>query len=88
MTKPTLQEELVLLQEEVSKLKTEKVAAIKEKLNTEALSKDIIEIKDKFEGEVEDIVKKVKEDYNNISPISAFMIFALGAIFGRLISSK
>jgi len=37
---------------------------------------------------VNDLVETVKKDYQNLSPASAILLFALGALLGRTLSSK
>ena len=37
---------------------------------------------------VNELVETIKKDYNNISPASAVLLFALGALLGRVLSSK
>jgi hypothetical protein len=46
------------------------------------------------EGKVEakealnDLLETIKKDYENLSPTSAIVLFALGAAFGHALSSK
>jgi len=37
---------------------------------------------------VSDLIETVKKDYNNLTPSSAIILFALGALLGRALSSK
>jgi hypothetical protein len=35
-----------------------------------------------------EITERIKEDYENMSPVTAVAIFAAGALFGRIFLSK
>ncbi len=37
---------------------------------------------------LDDLLQTIKKDYENLSPTSAIILFALGAAFGRALSSK
>ena len=81
MASMTLEEELAMLKKEVEALKKQNEAQVSYEEDVDGESID-------FQGEFQELIEKVKLDYENLSPITAVGIFALGALFGRSISSK
>ena len=74
----------------------ETLKAEKEQLNNieqaEAKVSNIIESLESGKADAKEtlnhLLDTIKNDYKNISPISAIALFALGAAFGNVISSK
>ncbi|HDK38339.1 MAG TPA: hypothetical protein ENG92_04915 [Thiolapillus brandeum] len=100
MTKMTMQEELEMLRKEVEELKqhqeqaetesrddfSDAEALIREKL--EQAGEKAEELKEEVMEQLHDLMELLKSEYENVSPVAAVLLFALGAVFGRAISSK
>jgi len=90
--------------EELKKQKAaqEKEAQLKAKKEEEAKALEMAEAQEKAEELIESLeegktdakemldqlLKTIRKDYENISPTSAIVLFALGAAFGHALSSK
>lgn len=77
--------------ERAESLKADKA---QEKLEKEA-EKDLKEIREsaeadeaEFKDALSNLLETFKKDYENLSPTSAIVLFALGAAFGHALSSK
>ncbi len=95
-----LREEVELLRQQNATQAKEAVA--KEKKEQEAENKDIAKAKEKAEEimtslnegktdakeTLDKLMDTIKNDYENLSPTSAIVLFALGAAFGHALSSK
>ncbi len=94
----TMKEEIEQLRKEVEQLRKEKEAAELAKARAEeetaekqeAFVDEAVEEVKKLKGEFGDsfkeIAEQVKKDYENLSPATAVLLFALGALFGRSLS--
>ena len=79
------EEEMVKLLEEKE---TKKIEISKVKNKAEEI---VCSIKEKKEDTTEvfsTLVDTIKKDYDNLSPTTAVLLFALGALFGSSLSSK
>ena len=99
-----MHEELEMLRKEVIDLKRQKEEAIseaqkmnvsKEVKNKESRESTIKKIKENaahaeenLHENLSELIETVKNEYNTLSPVAAVLLFALGASFGRAISSK
>ncbi len=99
-----MHEELEVLRKEVIDLKRQREEAIAEaqKMNTskEAKNKETRDIaikkikenaahaEENLHENLSELIETVKSEYNTLSPVAAILLFALGAAFGRAISSK
>jgi len=96
MAKMTMHQELDLLRKEVIELKKQNVEAQKtemieteeEKAKIEALKEEEEHLEGEFKIQINEFVEKIKTDYDNLSPVAAVLIFALGAMFGSTFSSN
>lgn len=92
MAKMTMAEEIKYLREEVERLKKEDVQSrvdeVEEDTTLDALVDGIHDIEGELEHKVNALVERMKDDYENMSPVTAVAIFAVGALFGRLFLSK
>jgi CRISPR/Cas system-associated endonuclease Cas3-HD len=79
------EEEKIKLIEDKKKKELE-VNKIKEK--TQEIVGSINETKTDTKEAFNTLVDTVKKDYDNLSPTSAVLLFALGALFGSSLSSK
>ena len=91
-----IQKELETLRLEIENLKEQKKQTqdtkIIENKDIEATITKFLESTHNFKGDAKDsineLLKTIKKDYANISPITAIGLFAIGMIFGRVTSSK
>jgi len=85
--KNTVQEELEELRSKVENLKNTKNqiqdTATKELENIETTVKDFLD-----KDNINELIVRIKKDYENMSPVTAVGLFALGVIFARVISRK
>lgn len=92
MAKMTMAEEIKFLREEVERLKKEDVQSradeVEEDTTLDALVDGIHDIEGELEERVNALIERMKDDYENMSPVTAVAIFAVGALFGRLFLSK
>lgn len=92
MAKMTMAEEIKFLREEVERLKKEDVQRradeVEEDTTLDALVDGIHDIEGELEDKVNALIERMKDDYENMSPVTAVAIFAVGALFGRLFLSK
>ncbi len=104
MKKMTMQQELEMLRNEVQNLKARQKEDIDNQDSSEedvstkfsvhrgdinAFFKEQVEhLEDDVKDQVEDIIKTLKKDYETIAPVSALILFAIGAAFGRALSSR
>ncbi|HEC05310.1 MAG TPA: hypothetical protein ENJ12_00525 [Thiolapillus brandeum] len=101
MPKMTMREELEMLRREVEELKRqqqeeavaektgpveEAEALIRQKL--EAAGDKVDEIRGEMKDQLEELADTLKSEYEHLSPVAAVFLFALGVVFGRVISSK
>lgn len=45
-------------------------------------------VKEDAKEKLDDLLHTIKKDYENLSPVAAVVLFALGAAFGRALESK
>jgi len=64
----------------------EEIAEAKEK--AEAIMTSLEDGKTDAKEALDQLVDTIKKDYENLSPTSAIVLFALGAAFGHALSSK
>ena len=95
-----LRKEVETLKKEKEALKKkERTESLKAEIAQENLEKeaekDIKEISESAEADevapkdtLSDLLETFKKDYENLSPTSAIVLFALGAAFGHALSSK
>lgn len=92
MAKMSMAEEIKYLRAEVERLKKEDVDNTVEEIEEDAALDALVEGVHNMEGELEDkvheLVERMKDDYENMSPVTAVAIFAVGALFGRIFLSK
>jgi len=94
MAKMSMEEEIRFLREEVERLKKEDVKReaqseeFEEDETLDALVDGVHKIEDELNEKMHEITERIKEDYENMSPVTAVAIFALGALFGRIFLSK
>jgi len=84
MAKMSMEEEIKFLREEVERLKKEEALnEAEEEEFEEDMALDAL-----VDGVHKIVVERMKEDYENMSPVTAVAIFAVGALFGRIFLSK
>ena len=92
MAKMSMQEELKLLREEVARLKQTDTQKPEEALEADtaldALVEGAYELEGELESQAQELLERMKLDYENMSPATAVAIFSAGALFGRLFLSK
>ena len=92
MAKMSMQEEIKFLREEVERLKKEDTQSAPEEVEEDAALDALVDGVHNIEGEIEEkvheLVDRMKDDYENMSPVTAVAIFAVGALFGRIFLSK
>ena len=92
MAKMSMAEEIKYLREEVERLKKEDMQSTPEEIEEDAALDGLVEGVHEMEVEIEEraheLVERMKEDYENMSPVTAVAIFAVGALFGRIFLSK
>ncbi len=92
MAKMSMEEEIRYLREEVERLKKEDAQKsqpeLEEDETLDALVDGVHKIEDELNDKMHEITERIKEDYENMSPVTAVAIFALGALFGRIFLSK
>ncbi|MGB5966343.1 MAG: hypothetical protein WBF77_06345 [Sulfurimonadaceae bacterium] len=92
MAKMSMAEEIKFLREEVERLKKEDVEStseeIEEDVALDALVEGVQNMESELEDKVHELVERMKDDYENMSPVTAVAIFAVGALFGRIFLSK
>jgi predicted transcriptional regulator len=92
MAKMSMAEEIKFLREEVERLKKEDAQSAPEvtedDASLDALVEGVHEMEDELEDKVHELVERMKDDYENMSPVTAVAIFAVGALFGRIFLSK
>lgn len=89
MKKSELEQEVLMLRQELEHLraKTEKPRAQKKaktpypRIDSKTLESDIKQI-------LSDVLKHAKKDYDNLSPATALLLFALGALFGSALAGN
>ena len=92
MAKMSMEEEIRYLREEVERLKKEDAKnnpqELEEDETLDALVDGVHKIEDELNDKMHEITERIKEDYENMSPVTAVAIFAVGALFGRIFLSK
>ena len=92
MAKMSMAEEIKFLREEVDRLKKEDIDNSPEEIEEDAALDALVDGVHSMEGELEEkaheLVERMKDDYENMSPVTAVAIFAVGALFGRIFLSK
>ena len=92
MAKMSMAEEKKFLREEVERLKKEDAQSAPEEVEEDAALDALVDGVHNMEGEIEEkvheLVDRMKDDYENMSPVTAVAIFAVGALFGRIFLSK
>ncbi|WP_345978035.1 hypothetical protein [Sulfurimonas sp. HSL3-7] len=92
MAKMSMEEEIKYLREEVERLKKEDAQNNQQELEEDetldALVDGVHKIEDELNDKMHEITERIKEDYENMSPVTAVAIFAAGALFGRIFLSK
>jgi len=88
----SMEDEIKALKEELARLKQEDTLNNKEEFEEDMSLDSLVDGAYALEGDLElkahEIAERMKEDYENMSPITAVAIFAVGALFGRLFLSK
>ena len=74
--------------EEKKALETEQLEINKAKNKAEEIMASLDEGKTDAKEALDQLVETIKKDYENLSPTSAIVLFALGAAFGHALSSK
>jgi len=100
MPKMTMREEIEMLRREVEELKRQQEEAVQEETAPDEGAETLIrqkfeqagdkveEIKDEMKEQLEELADTLKQEYEHLSPVAAVFLFALGVVFGRVISSK
>ncbi len=92
MPKMSMEEEIASLREEVERLKKEDEASVQvaeqEEVSLDALVEGVQNLEGDVELKAEELLARIKDDYENMSPLTAVAIFAAGALFGRIFLSK
>ena len=92
MAKMSIEEEIKFLREEVERLKKEdaknSIEEFEEDETLDSLVDGVHKIEDELNDKFHAIAERIKDDYENMSPITAVAIFAAGALFGRIFLSK
>ncbi len=92
MAKMSMAEEIKFLREEVERLKKEDIQnspeESEEDVSLDALVDGVHDMEAELEEKAHELVERMKEDYENMSPVTAVAIFAVGALFGRIFLSK
>ncbi len=92
MPKMSMEEEIASLREEVERLKKEDEASVQvaeqEEVSLDALVEGVQNLEGDVELKAEELLARIKDDYENMSPVTAVAIFAAGALFGRIFLSK
>jgi ElaB/YqjD/DUF883 family membrane-anchored ribosome-binding protein len=92
MATMSIEEEIKFLREEVERLKKEDIKNSTEEFEEDETLDSLVDGVHKIEDELNDkfhaIADRIKEDYDNMSPVTAVAIFAAGALFGRIFLSK
>jgi len=92
MAKMSMQDELKSLREEVERLKQvnhqEDVDELEVDSALDALVEGASELEGELESKAQEVLERMKLDYDNMSPATAVAIFSAGALFGRLFLSK
>jgi hypothetical protein len=92
MANISMQDELRSLREEVERLKQinhqDKVDELEVDSALDALVEGASELEDELESKAQEVLERMKLDYDNMSPATAVAIFSAGALFGRLFLSK
>jgi ElaB/YqjD/DUF883 family membrane-anchored ribosome-binding protein len=92
MAKMSIEEEIKFLREEVERLKKEdaknSIEEFEEDETLDSLVDGVHKIEDELNDKFHAITERIKDDYENMSPITAVAIFAVGALFGRIFLSK
>lgn len=88
----SMAEEIKYLRAEVERLKKEDmenmVEEIEEDTSLDALVDSVHNMEGELEDKVHELVERMRDDYENMSPVTAVVIFAAGALFGRIFLSK
>ena len=92
MPKMSMEEEIASLREEVERLKKEDEASVQvagqEEVSLDALVEGVQNLEGDVELKAEELLARIKDDYENMSPLTAVAIFAAGTLFGRIFLSK
>lgn len=90
MPKVTVQEEMATLREELKRLQALENTKNEETedLNIDGIIEDVMEMEGNMETKAQEVLERMKIDYENMSPATAVAIFAAGALFGRIFMSK
>lgn len=90
MPKVTVQEEMATLREELKRLQALENTKDEETedLNIDGIIEDVMEMEGNMETKAQEVLERMKIDYENMSPATAVAIFAAGALFGRIFMSK
>lgn len=92
MAKMSMADEIAYLRKEVARLKQEEQQQSEEEIEEDSALDALVEGAYEIEGELElkaqEVLERMKLDYENMSPATAVAIFAAGALFGRIFLSK
>ena len=87
-----MEEEIASLREEVERLKKEDESSVQvaeqEEVGLDTLVEGVQNLEGDVELKAEELLARIKDDYENMSPLTAVAIFAAGALFGRIFLSK
>ncbi|MCH9764013.1 MAG: hypothetical protein K0U24_07325 [Gammaproteobacteria bacterium] len=85
----SLEEEIASLRKEVQALrqKQSKADALsKKRSNTQSSAKSSVTSEAEFKKILTDISSQIKQDYDNLSPVTALLLFALGTMLGSTLT--
>ena len=97
MENMTMQQELEMLRAEVEILRQDKEKEVAEQQESgeqeQSSSRRAVDLREKAEmieeearDQLQELLATLKKDYEDISPVTAVLLFALGVAFGRSIS--
>lgn len=90
MKKSTLQQEIASLRKEVIQLREYKEKTQDQPKHSHKKSQekqtDTIILDDNIKKSLTDFLVQAKKDYENLSPATTLFLFALGALFGRVLA--
>ena len=102
MTNTTMKQELEALRAEVERIKRKQIETDEQHSSDESAAlpdsdilspvdsilKEAPEMAKEVGDKLKSLIAEVEDEYDNLSPTIAVLIFALGTLFGRSLSSK
>ncbi|MDX2346591.1 MAG: hypothetical protein QNK11_06970 [Legionella sp.] len=82
-----LEQEIAALREEVQVLRQEKFKSTS-KSKTQSKPKPTISLETEFKQILTETLTQVKKDCDNLSPVTALLLFSLGVMLGRVLAKN